>query len=68
VFSGKLYLIINYVTCDGLFDAHRNYLATLTKVVEHRYFHEFVKDVKWQNAMAKEIEALEMNETWTIEL
>jgi len=67
VFSDKPYPIINYVTCDSFSNAHRNYLATITKVVEPRYFHEAVKDVKWRDAMTKEIEAFEMNETWTIE-
>ena len=66
MFSGKLYPIINYVTCDKFSNAHRNYLTAITKVVEPRYFHEAVKDVKWRDAMAKEIKALEMNETWTI--
>ena len=66
MFSGKPYPIINYVTCDNFSNAHINYLAAITKVVEPRYFHEAVKDVKWRDAMAKEIKALEMNETWTI--
>ena len=46
---------------------HKNYLAAITKIMEPRYFHEAVKDVKWREAMAKEIEALEINKTWTVE-
>lgn len=41
-------------------NAHRSYLATITKIVEPRYFYEVVKN------MAKEIEALELNKTWII--
>jgi len=37
------------------------------EIILVHHFHEAVKDVKWRDAMVKEIEALEMNETWTIE-
>ena len=57
----------NYITCAKFFTAHKNYLTAITKIVESRYFHEAVKEVKWEEAMAKKIEALEMNKTWTIE-
>ena len=65
--SGKPYPVANYITCAKFSTAHRNYLAAITKIVEPRYFHEAVKDIKWREAMAKEIEALELNKTWTIE-
>jgi len=38
VSSGKPYHIANYVTCDRFSNAHRSYLATISKVVEHRFF------------------------------
>jgi len=34
--------------------------------VEPRFFHEAVKDPKWREDMTKEIEALELNQTWSI--
>jgi len=34
--------------------------------VESRFSLEAIKDPKWRKAMAVEIEALEMNKTWSI--
>ena len=34
--------------------------------MELRSFHEAVKDPNWREAMTEEIEALELNKTWTI--
>ena len=64
---GKLYHIVNYINCENFSNAHRNYLAAITKVVEPRYFHEAVRNTHWREAMAKGMEALELNKTWTIE-
>jgi len=47
--------------------AHKSYLAAITEIIKPRYFHEAVKDPKWREAMSKEIEALELNNTWTLE-
>ena len=66
VSSGKPYPIANYVTCDTFSEAHKCYLAAITKIVEPRFFHEAIQDSKWQEAMVKEIEALELNNTWSI--
>jgi len=63
---GKSYPIANYVTCDNFSNTRKCYLATITKVVEPRFYHEVVKHPKWQEAMAKEIEALELNQTWSV--
>jgi len=35
--------------------------------VEPYYFHEAVKNPKWREVMTKEIEALDLNNTWTLE-
>ena len=67
VSSGKSYPIANYVTCKRFSEAHKNYLAAITKIIEPRYFHEAVRNPKWREVMSREIEALELNNTWTLE-
>ena len=64
---GKPYPIANYVDCSNFFDLHRNFLAAITKVVEPKFFHEAMQDEKWRETVTKEIEALELNEFWTVE-
>jgi len=41
-------------------------LAAITKIAEHRSSHEAIKDPHWRKAIAKEIEAFELNKTWTV--
>jgi len=65
--SGKPYPLTRYVTCDNFSNAHKSYLAAITKIVEPRCFHQAVADPNWREAIAKEIDALELNQTWTIE-
>jgi len=42
-------------------------MAAITKVVEPRYFHEAIQDPNWREAMIKETDALEKNNTWSVE-
>ena len=63
VSSGKPYSIANYITYHKFSSSHRAYLTTIAKIVEPRFFHEAVKDSHWKDAMIKEIEALEKNNT-----
>ena len=65
--SGTHYPIANYVSSEKIFASHKLFLATLTKVVEPKYFQEAIKDPLWRKAMADEIHALEANKTWVVE-
>ena len=41
-------------------------MAAIAKIVEPIFFHEAVKDSHWKDAMIKEIDALEKNNTWSV--
>lgn len=46
---------------------HRAFLAAVAEGVEPRSFSEAMKHDEWKEAMSFEIDALEVNKTWTIE-
>ena len=41
-------------------------LICYKKIMEPKFYHKAVRDKNWREAMAKEIEALELNNTWVI--
>ncbi|KAJ4818592.1 Retroelement pol polyprotein-like [Rhynchospora pubera] len=65
--SGTPYPIAHYVNCDKFSVAHRTFLAAVTAKKEPDHFGEAMKDINWRKAMQTEIEALERNNTWSIE-
>ncbi|KAJ4747387.1 Retroelement pol polyprotein-like [Rhynchospora pubera] len=65
--SGTPYPIAHYVNCDKFSVAHRKFLAAITAKKEPDHFGEAMKDINWRKAMQTEIEALERNNTWSIE-
>jgi len=52
--------------CNNFSNEHRQFFAAITKIVKPRFLYEAVKDPKWEEAMAAEIEALKVNKTWSI--
>ena len=65
--SGTPYPLAHYVNCDKFFAQHRFFLAVVTIGCEPNIYAEAIKDECWREAMRKEIQALEDNETWTVE-
>ncbi|KAJ4790834.1 Retroelement pol polyprotein-like [Rhynchospora pubera] len=65
--SGSPYPISNYVTCNKFSMQHRKFLAAVTKEKEPEFYGEAMKLKQWRTAMQAEIEALERNNTWTLE-
>ncbi|KAJ3685421.1 hypothetical protein LUZ61_014585 [Rhynchospora tenuis] len=65
--SNTPYPIANYVNCDRFSESHKGFLAVVTKEKEPGHYGEAVKSKCWRDAMQNEIDALERNETWTLE-
>jgi len=65
--SGTPYPRANYITCANFSISNQNFLAPIAKVIEPQHYHEAVKDPHWWAAIGEEIQALEKNNTWTLE-
>ncbi|KAJ1689062.1 hypothetical protein LUZ63_013217 [Rhynchospora breviuscula] len=65
--SGTPYSISHYVNCNRFSLNHRKFLSAVTKEREPNCFGEAVKSKNWRSAMQAEIEALERNDTWSVE-
>lgn len=56
----------NYVSYDQVSPKYRAYLSKFSAEVKPRTFEEAATDKRWVQAMQKEVEALEENDTWQI--
>ncbi|KAJ3704813.1 hypothetical protein LUZ61_008518 [Rhynchospora tenuis] len=65
--SNTPYPIAKYVNCDRFSESHKGFLAVVTKEKEPEHYGEAMKSKSWRDAMQNEIDALERNETWTLE-
>ncbi|GKU93723.1 hypothetical protein SLEP1_g7291 [Rubroshorea leprosula] len=65
--SGTLYPLSNHLSYNSFSPNQKAYLAAITSLDEPKTFTQAVKSEHWQEAMRKEITALEQNETWTLE-
>lgn len=60
------YPISQYVMYNKFSKPHRAFLAAITSATEQKTFLQASKDPNWQEAMKKEIAALESNGTWIL--
>ncbi|XP_074282698.1 uncharacterized protein LOC141607237 [Silene latifolia] len=65
--SGTRYPIANYISYNRFSPQYRQFVARLTTGHEPRSFKEAVGNPGWCEAMTKEIDALELNNTWVLE-
>ncbi|KAG7552999.1 Retrotransposon Copia-like N-terminal [Arabidopsis thaliana x Arabidopsis arenosa] len=60
------YPLTDYVSDDCFSPGHKVFLAAITANVEPKNFKEAVQVKVWNDAMFKEVDALEINKTWDI--
>ncbi|KAJ9540013.1 hypothetical protein OSB04_026519 [Centaurea solstitialis] len=65
--TSTVHPISQFVSYDRFSRSHKIYLAAITSHDEPKYFHQAVKDPAWREAMQREIDALEANQTWSLE-
>ncbi|CAH9129521.1 unnamed protein product [Cuscuta epithymum] len=64
--NSKVYPISKYISYEKFSCTHKAYLAAITSRDEPKYFSQAVRDPLWRDAMQKEINALEENNTWIL--
>ncbi|KAK3013069.1 hypothetical protein RJ639_009669 [Escallonia herrerae] len=63
--NSTVYPLSHNISYSKFSRTHTAFLAAISSVDEPKYFSQAVKHAHWKDAMAKEISALEANNTWT---
>lgn len=64
--SGTRYPLVNYVSTNCFSRGHKAFLAAIDATRELQHYFEAAPNPKWQEAMRKELDALEKNGTWKV--
>ncbi|KAM0043325.1 putative RNA-directed DNA polymerase [Helianthus debilis subsp. tardiflorus] len=64
--SSTVHPLAHFISYDKFTNAHKAFLAAITLNNEPKHYNQAVQDVKWREAMQREIKALEENNTWTL--
>nr|CAD1835727.1 unnamed protein product [Ananas comosus var. bracteatus] len=65
--SGTVHPIENFICHNNLSQSHKAFVVALDENIEPRNYSQAMKDPRWRDAMAQEINGLEDNGTWTVE-
>lgn len=64
--SSLLYSLHSYLNYDKVLASHQAFALSVSTHLEPTSFQTFVTFPEWRQAMAKEIEAFELNNTWIV--
>lgn len=64
--TGTRYPLSNFLSYSRFSPSHSTFLAAITKHIEPQSYAQAVLDPNWQQAMDTELEALQLNNTWTL--
>ncbi|CAL8992943.1 unnamed protein product [Prunus brigantina] len=64
--KGSRYPLSNFLAYDHLSSTHRTFVAAISKIIEPTTYAQASTDPLWCDAMAKELQALEQNHTWSL--
>ena len=60
------YPIANYISSHKLSPSYSHFCNNISTLQEPKFYHQVVSDPDWEAAMAVEIQALELNNTWSL--
>ena len=63
---GTKYPFSDYLDSSHLSPSYANFCSHITSIPEPRFYHEAIKDPKWQEAMNAKIATLVSNHTWPL--
>ena len=60
------YLIANYISSHKLSPSYSHFCNSISALQEPKFYHQAVGDPNWDAVMAAELQALELNNTWSL--